>query len=397
MNAQPSPPESCDEDEINLLELLRVIVRRKMLIIKICSAAIILSVCLSLTLKNVYTATAKCYPPQKESSLGGLASMLAQANPLQGLGGIGGAGDIYLAIAKSRTVADAVVQRLGLQKEYKVKNSEAARKRAESAVKFEVGKDGIITVTAKDKDPRKAALLANTFVDEMIKRSVQLYLTKAGSERHFLEQRLVTSRVELKTAENELKAFQEKNKTIKADAQASVAIEGIARLRAEIVTKEVQLATLRNSLTEESSEVKALQAGISRLKSQLGSVSGSGGQDNIIPASGNLPGIAMEYIRRLREVKIQEAIFEQLSKQHELARINESKDTSSVQIIDEAVPPIKKSGPKRSLIVILATFSAFILSIVIIFFQEYLSKLSPEDAEILREIRQALSFGKRAA
>lgn len=395
-NANPTT-EAGDEDEINLLELVRVIARRKMLIIKICTAAIVLSVCYSLTLKNVYTGTAKFLPPLKESPLGGLASMLAQASPLQGLGGLGGSGDIYLAIIKSRTVGDAVVKRLDLQKEYKAKDSEAARKAAERAVKFEAGKDGIITVSARNKDPQKAALLANTFVDEMIKRSVQLYLTKAGTERLFLEKRLDTTKVELKKAEGDLKAFQEKYKTIKADAQASVAIEGIARLRAEIVSKEVQLATLRNSMTDESSEVKALLAGISRLKSQLGVMSGSGGDENIIPASGNLPGIAMGYMRLLREVKIQEAIFEQLTKQYELAKINETKDTSTVQIIDEAVAPLKKSGPKRSRIVILSAFAAFFMSVVIIFVQEYISKLSPEDAEIIREIKQSLRFRRRDA
>ena len=99
----------------------------------------------------------------------------------------------------------------------------------------------------------------------------------------------------------------------------------------------------------------------------------------------------------MREVKIQEAIFEQLSKQYELAKINEAKDSSSVQIIDEAVPPTKKSGPKRSMIVIIATFTAFIISLGIIFIQGCLSKLSPEDAETIREIKQSLRFRKRDA
>jgi tyrosine-protein kinase Etk/Wzc len=401
MNEQPyihPAAEADEEDEINLLELLRVIVRRKMLIVKVCSVAIVLSVCYSLTLRNSYTATAKCYPPQRESPFGSFASALSQSNAIQALGGLGGPSDIYLALIKSRTVVDAVVKRLDLQKSGdKTISFEAARNAVSGAVKFETAKDGIITVTAKSRDPQKAALLANTFVDEMIRRSVVLYLTKAGVERNFLEARMNKVKVELKDAESNLRAFQEKYKTIKADAQASVAIEGIARLKAEIVSKEVQLAILRNSMTDESSEVKALQAGLSRLKSQLGTMTGSGGNDSIIPAAGNLPGIGMEYIRRLREVKIQEAIFEQLSKQYELAKINEAKDSSSVQIIDEAIPPTKKSGPKRSLIVIIAIFSAFIISLGIIFIQEYLSKLSPEDAEIIREIKQSLRFRKRDA
>ena len=388
--------ETSEEDEINLLELLRVVVRRRMLVIKICSAAMVLSTCVSLLLKDVYTATSIIYPPPRETG-GGLASLLAQASPLQGLGGMSGSGDLYLAIFKSRTVADAVVKRLDLQKEYKAKNSEAARKAAQRSVKAVLGKDGLITVSAHSRDPQKAAQLANAFVDEMIKRSVQLYVNKAGSERSFLEKRLETAKVELKNAESDLKTFQEKHKAIKADAQASAAIEGVARLKAEIVVKEVQLATLRNSMTDESSEVKALRAGISQLKSQMGTMTGSGGGDSIIPATGNVPSIGVEYVRKLRELKTQEAVYEQLSKQYELAKINETKESSSVQVIDEAVAPLKKSKPKRSVIVMLSTVAAFFMSIVIIFVQEYLSKMSPEDAEIIREIKQSLRFRKREA
>jgi uncharacterized protein involved in exopolysaccharide biosynthesis len=393
-----SVPES-DDDEINLLQLLLVIVRRKLLIIKVCTVVAVLSVCYSLTLKNIYTATSKFYPPQKESPLGSFASLLAQTGPLQGLGGLGGPGDLYLAITKSRTVADAVVKRLDLQKKEDgtTRTLEAARKAAMGAVKVAVGKDGIITVSANSRYSQKAADLANAFVDETIKRSVQLYVTKAGSERTFLEKRLEVVKVELKNAEGDLKAFQEKHKTIKVDAQASVAIEGIARLKAEIAHKEVQLATLRNSMTDESSDVKALQAGISRLKSQVGSMTGSGGVDSIIPATGNVPGIGVEYVRKVRELKIQEAIFEQLSKQYELAKINENKESSSVQVIDEAVAPLKKSKPRRSIIVLLSTFVAFLGSIVFVFVQEYLSKLSPEDAGTIREIKQSLRFRSRAS
>src|SRR6185369_1236617 len=136
------------------------------------------------------------------------------------------------------------------------------------------------------------------------------------------------------------------------DSQAAVAIEGIARLKAEIVTKEVQLASMRNSMTDESNEVKTLQAGIARLKSQLGAMTGSGGRDNVIPAVGNVPGLGVEYVRKMREMKSQETIFEQLTKQYELAKLNEAKDSSSLQVLDEAVIPLQKSKPKRSLIVL---------------------------------------------
>ncbi len=400
MNEQPYnnvPVAAGDEDEINLLELVRIVVRRKMLIIKICSVAVVLSVCFSLAMSNIYTATSNIYPPPRENPNSAFTSLIAQTGSIQSaLGGMSGSTDLYMAILKSRSVADAVVKRLDLQKdEDKTLTLEAARKRVEAAVKFTAGKDGVITVAASSKYPQKAAQLANTFVNEMIIRSVQLYVTKAGSERYFLEKRIEVVKVELKHTENALKAFQEQHKTIKADSQAAVAIEGIARIKAEIVGMEVQLASLRNSRTDENYDVKELQSAIARLKGQLSTQTGSGGGDNIIPATGNVPELGLEYLRKLRDVKIQEAIFEQLTKQYESAKINEAKEFSPVQILDEAVAPLKKSKPKRAIIVLVSTFSAFIISLVIIFLQEHLSKMSPEDAEIIREIKQQLRFRKR--
>lgn len=385
-----------DEQEINLLELLQVVVKRKSIILIFCVLAAVLSVCYSLTLKNVYTADAKILPPQKESG-GGLSALLSQAGGLAGLaaGGIGGSADLYISILKSRSVADAVVKRLDLQKEFESKTLEDARRSLEATVKFQAGKDGIITISADNTNPQKAALVANTYVDELGRRSLQLNLSKASTERIFIEKRLDVVKQDLKNAEIDMKAFQEKYKMIKADSQATVAIEGIAKLKAEIVTKEVQLATLRNSMTDESNEVKSLLAGISRLKSQLGAMTGSGGTDNVIPSTGNVPGIAIEYVRKLRELKTQEAIFEQISKQYEISKFNEAKDSSSLQILDEAVPPVTKSKPKRSLIVILSVVTAFFISIFVIFIQEYLSKMSPADAEIISNIRASLSMKRQ--
>ena len=402
MNEQPytnPATETCDEDEINLLELLQVIARRKMLVIKICVVTMVLSACYALMLKNIYTATNSFLPPQKENTSSALSALLSQAGGLAGLagGGLGGTADLYVGILKSRSVFDAVIKRLDLQKEFKKKTLEDTRKVVEDVVKFKTSKDGIITVSADSKDPQKAALLANTFVDELSRRSIQLYLVKAGGEREFLEKRLEVVRVELKKAEDDLKSFQDKYKTIKVDAQATVAIEGIARLKAEIISKEVQLAALSSSRTGESSDVKELQAGISKLKSQLGAMVGSGGADSIIPATGNLPALSVEYLRKMRELKVQEAVFEQLTKQYEVAKINENKDSSTLQVLDEAVAPSRKSKPKRSLIVLLSTVTAFFISIVCIFVQEYLSKLTPEDADIVREIKLSLRFRKRDA
>lgn len=378
------------EAEISLLELLRVLVCNLPLIVKITTAAALISIAYSLTRPNIYTANATLLSPQKDS--GGASALLASmGGGLSGLtGGLGGAADLYLGILRSRSVADSVIKRLDLNIEFGSNNADANRTTLQNLVRFQAGKDGIIAITADHKNPARAAQLANAFVDELQKKSRQLNLTKASTERSFLEKRLGVVKHDLQIAEEEMKSFQEKNKTIKADDQIKVAIEGIAKLRAEIVAKEVQLAALRFSMTDESSEVSTLLVGISRLKKQLGSMSGNDAGGGVIPSVGNAPSIGMEYVRRLREFKTQEALFEQLTKQYELAKISEARDSSALQLLDEAVTPLRKSKPKRSQIVILSTVTAFLCSLFLVFIREYLAKLSPEDSAIIAEMKGSL-------
>lgn len=398
MNINTQEPQiQVQEDEINLLELIQIVARRKVLIVKLCLAAFVLSVIYSFIVPSIYTATAKILPPQKDSS-GGLSALLSQAGGLASMAaGFGGGGttDLYLGILKSRSVADAVIKKLDLQKEFKSKTIDDARKTVETVVKFKAGKDGIISIDADSKDPVKAAKLANTFVAELGQRSVELNLSKAGSERIFLEKRLEVVKEDLKTAENDMRAFQEKYKIIKVDSQASAAIQGIAMIKAEIISKEAQLASLRNTMTDENSAVKTLQAGISRLRGQLGSMNGSGDSD-AIPNVGNIPGLGVEYIRKQREFKTQEALFEQLTKQYEVAKLSEAKDSSTLQVLDDAVVPLKKSKPKRFLIVLISVVTAFFASVFVIFIQEFFSKLAPEDVAIISDIKKSLRLRSNA-
>ncbi|CAH2032328.1 GumC family protein [Trichlorobacter ammonificans] len=381
-----------DEQDINLLELLRVLVRRRGLIIKLTSGTAVLAVLYALTLTNIYTATAKLLPPQKDGGSGAAAALLGQLGGLGGMAaGLGGSSELYMGILKSRSVADAVIQRMELEKELKTNNRDVLRSALQGMVKFQAGKDGIITVTADNKDPRKAAMLANTFVDELQRKSLQLNLTKASTERSFLEKRLVVVKQDLKNAEDDMKAFQEQYKTIKADAQAAASIEGVARVKAELVTSEVQLAALRHSMTDEAPEVRRMLATIARLRAQLNAMSGAGDAGGVIPSVGSAPGIGVEYVRKLREFKLQEALFEQLTKQFELAKLNEARDSSSLQVLDEAVVPTQKSKPRRSMIVILATVTALFCSVLLVFIQEYFSKLPEDDAAIIREMKQSLA------
>jgi uncharacterized protein involved in exopolysaccharide biosynthesis len=384
-----------NEQEINLLELLQVIVGRRRMIICVTSSVAVLAIIASLLIPNKYLATAKILPPPKDSG-GGIAALLGGAGGLGSLAGSLGFGssgtDLYLGILKSRSVSDAVIKRLDLARIFEKKTPEETRKVLEKVARMQATKDGIITITTESKDPKLAAAIANTFVEELGKKSVQLNLTKAGTERIFLEKRLVLVKEDLKKAEEALKTFSESNKTIKVDSQAAATIEGIARIRAELVAKEVQLNSLKSYLTDESSEVKMLKAGIDKLRSQLNSqtATGSGSNSNVIPNAGNVPNLGLEYARRYREVKIQEAIFEQLTKQYELAKLTEAKDSSALQILDEAVVPLKKSSPKRAMIVILSTVTAMIGAISFAFVSEYLSKMPQEEQLRLQGIKRSL-------
>lgn len=382
-----------EEPQINILELIQVLVKRKMLIIKMCSFALVASIVYSLLLTNIYSATAKILPPQKDGG-GGLSALLGQAGGLAGLatGGLGGGSDLYLGILESRSLADAVIKRLDLQKVYEADSIESARRTLGGAVNAQAGKDGIISITASDRDPKLSALLANTFVDELGKATVRMNLSKAGTERLFLEKRLELVKKDLRSAEDALKLFSQHNKIVEVGSQATASIEGIARLKAELASKEVQLAVLRSKETDQSSDVKAGLAAIKTLQSEIAALAGNGGGEGI-PSIGDVPGVGVEYTRKLRELKTQEAIFEQLSKQYELAKLNEAKDTSSFQVLDDAVVPLFRSSPRRSLIVVLSTLVAFFAAVVIVFVQERLSKVSDDDKQRIEEIKKnALVF-----
>ena len=391
MNDRLEPVSTSDmheEGEINLLELLNVILRRRRTIMLICSIATVAAVIYSLTLPNIYTAKASLLPPQKESG-GGVSALLGQMGGLAGLaggiGGISGSADLFLGILKSRSVADSVVKRLDLQQEYKAKTLDAARRSLEASVKFQAGKDGIIVITADSKKPELAAKLANTFVEELSRRSVQLNLSKAGTERLFLEKRLDVVKEDLRKAEEALRTFQERNKAVKVDSQATATFEGIARLRAELASTEVRLAALRSYQTDESQEVKSLLVAIAKLRSQIAGLSGRSDRGDAVIGVGSVPNLGLEYARLMRELKVQEAVFEQLTKQYEVAKLSEAKDSSSLQVLDDAVVPTRKSKPKRSLIVILAAVSSFFVGIFTVFIQEYLANMSGKDRQLWQE------------
>ena len=389
--------ETGAEEEINLLELLLVLARNWRMIVGVPIVVAIITAIYSLLLPNIYTAKAMIL--SNDEGGGMMSTMLAQMGGLASLaGGMGGAtkADLYIAIMKSETVKDSLIDRFKLMELYKAKLRTSVYNALDGKSVISSGKkDGIITIAVSDKDPKLAADIANAYVEELGKRAIKLGMTGAGMNRVFLEERLVKAKVDLAAAENTLKSFQTKNKAMAVTDQAKATLEGVARLRAELVAQEVQLAVLKRQFTEESQDVKRASATIANLRSQIARMEGSASEGSM-PGVGAMPQLGQEYMRLMREFKIQESLVELLTKQYEMTKLNEAKDVVPFQVFQTARVPELKSKPKRSIMVILATVTSGFLMIFLAFIREYVSKMNDEDRKRWQEMRSVLPHFRRS-
>jgi uncharacterized protein involved in exopolysaccharide biosynthesis len=214
--------ESSEGDDISLLDLLIVLAKHKLLILGLTFSAGVAAAVISFLLPNIYTATTKILPPQQTQST--TSAMLGQLGVLSGLAGgsfgIKNPNDLYVGMLKSRTVADNIIERFDLKKVYKVRTSTHARNRLQQATTISSGRDGIIRIEIDDKEPKRAANLANAYVDELYKLTQTLAVTEASQRRLFLEKQLKLAKQELASAEVALKKTQEETGLIKLDDQA---------------------------------------------------------------------------------------------------------------------------------------------------------------------------------
>lgn len=357
-HSTPAQPVGAPGDQPDtLLDLLIVLSRRKSFILGAALGAAVLAAVISLLIPNRYTAKAQILPPQGQSSS---AALLGQLSALSGLAGgavgVKSPNDLYVGMLNSRTVADEMIGRFGLQAVYNAKTASAARDELRNSTTITNGKDGIIGVEASATDPKLAALLANGYVDELRKMTQTLAITEAAQRRLFFEKQLVQAKQDLANAEVALKEVQEKTGLIQLSSQAAGLIGAAVRLKAEIAAKEVEIGSLRTFATTNNPEFLRKQQELSGLRGQLSKLesgSNAGNGDISVPTR-NVPGASLEYVRRMRDVKYYETVFELLAKQVEVAKIDEAKDASSVQVLDKAIVPESKSKPSRAVIVIVA-------------------------------------------
>ncbi len=397
--------ERDDKDEISLLDFLVVLAERKRLIMWVTLGFAITAAVVSLILPAKYTATVTLLPPQQNSSLS--SQLAAQLGSLGGLIQIAGTSggllknpnDMYVAMLKSRTVEDGMVYRFELMHEYHKKYPSDARKKLEHNATVDAsGKDGLIHISVEDHDPAKASAMANGYVEQFRALSQSLAITEAQQRRKFFEDQLNQANQNLEKAEQALTQTEQKTGLIQLDSQARALIESAAMLRAQVAAKEVQIQAMQTFATNENAQLIQAEGELAGLRTQLAKLGGGGeNSDAIIVPKGQMTSAGMEYVGRLRDVKYYETIFEILARQFELAKLDEAKEGAIIQVVDPAVPPDKRSFPKRGLIVIVATFAGFFMGILLALGRAGLAKMkdNPETVAKLTFLRNTFSVRMR--
>jgi len=377
----PYPPPgypAWEEEEIDLREYWWILVRHKRMILATSLAAAFLAAAVSFFIPKTYTATARILPPKEKT--GGLAAALS--GQLGGLAALAGAtlgastnAELMVGMLESRTVTDRIIDRYDLLKVYDQDLRIDAQEKLLGNLDASVDKNsGILTVSVDDHDPQRAAELANAFVAELDQLSRHLNLTEASRQRAFLEARLVEVNSDLAVAEDALRAFQEKHGTIQVDEQAKSIIDLMGQLKGQLMAAQVELGVTQRFASANSSEVDRLRTQIAEIQARIRAMERGEGDraagDIFLPTQA-IPDLGLRYARLLREVKVQETVFELLTQQYEMTKMEEARDAPTIQLLDAAVVPERFSKPKRMLIVVFCGFaSLFAVSVYVLVREE---------------------------
>jgi uncharacterized protein involved in exopolysaccharide biosynthesis len=392
----PECKEQNDNDTITLLDCLEVIVKRWKMIVAVTTAAFVISIFYSLQLPKIYSSTALILiPQQNQGMLGKLGQMIGGdlAGMVAGsmLGGKGTLTDQCVSILQTDRIKGAIIDRFKLMQEYDIHYRLDMYRKMNEIVAVRAKKDEIISITVEGKDPTRAAAIANAYIDELEKVTVKFSSSDAGRIKVFLEDRLAKAKVDLEKAENALKIYQMKNKTIDITTQTKATIEVVAQLKSQLAMQEVKLASLRAYLTDDNDEIKTTKASVANLMEQIARLEGKSSGSSI-PSVGSVPALGQEYLRLMREFKIQDTLVEFLTKQYEMAKLSEANDIANIQVIQKAEVPDRKSKPKRSIIVIVSTLTAGFLAVLYAFLREASERMPVEDRQQWNRIKSMFSL-----
>ena len=365
-----------DDDSVNLLDLALLLAARKRFILRFSFIAAVLTAILVLIMPVTFTATTSILPPrQEESSALALLGQLGGLASLAGGGGGGAAGalglknpdDLYVGLLQSEGVMNGVIRRFDLMKVYKAKRMVDARKRLKGETKIVSEKSSLINISVEDHDAKRAAAMANAYVDELHILMSHLAVTSAAQRRIFFEQQVDQEKEKLADAEVAMEKTEMKTGIIEPQGQAQAVIVTIMQLRAQIAAREVELESLRTSATDQNPEVITLQSQIAGLRTQLADFEKGHPQSaemagDVLTPTSEVPAASLEYLRRMRDVRYQETLFEFMVRQYEMARVDEAKQGQMIQVVDPALVPERRSWPPRTVLTLLAFILAGIIA-----------------------------------
>lgn len=392
--------EKSVEEPRSVLDLLLAISSRKRFIMGAAILGILVASALALVIPPTYTAVAVIMPPQQPSSAV-TAALLGQLGGAAGLAGqslgIKNPIDVYVGILSSRSVANELISQFRLQELYKKRNLTDTRKRLASVTSFNSAKYSLIQISVTDRDPKRAADLANAYVDRLQVQTGRLAVTEASQRRLFFERQVEAEKRNLADAEAAMKKTQEQKGIYQVSSQVEAIIRSMAQMRAEIAAREVNLQRLKAGATIQNPEVQLQEIELSALRMQLKDLEASSAKKNtgdpFMPTA-MVPEAGLEYARRLRELKYRESLFEMLAKQYEMARIDEAKEAPVIQIVDQASPPDKKDGFSLGVYAALGGMLGGILAVFVALLG-YATR-DPQRSRKLAELKHSIWFHNKA-
>jgi len=387
---QPHSPEkelTHEVPEKGVVDRLRLLWEHRRFLFRMAALGLAAATVVAFLIPARYESTTRLMPPDDQSgSAFAMAAALSGRLP-GGLGGLAGdllgiksSGALFTGILVSRTVQDSLITKFDLQKVYGTKRWYSARRQLAANTSIsEDRKNGIITITVTDHDPRRAAAMAAEYVAQLNDVVNQLTTSSARRERVFLEDRLKQVKQDLETAEKEFGDFASKNTAVDIKEQAKAMVGAAATLQGEIIASQAQLEGLKQIYTDSNVRVRSLRAHITELQAELSKLGGkyetpdaADGKaaddkknDSLYPSIRKLPVLGEAFADLYRRTRVQEAVFETLTQQYELAKVAEAKETPSVKVLDPADIPERKSFPPRLIIMVVGALLAFALAVVL--------------------------------
>jgi uncharacterized protein involved in exopolysaccharide biosynthesis len=378
-----------------ILAHLRLLWTRRRFLLRCVVVGFVVATLVAFLIPSQFESTAQLMPPDSRSpsniaTLAGMTDSGGLGTAAADLLGVKSTGALFAGVLRSRTVQDRIVGRFELKKVYgKRLQAQAREQLAERTAISEDRKSGIITVTVTDRDARRAAAIASAYLEELNTLIAQLSTSSARRERVFLEGRLETVKQDLENAESDFSRFASSNGAIDIPEQGKAMVEAAAALEGQLIAARSELQGLKQIFADNNVRVRSTQARIDTLHQQLQRISGRAAgasetgdgpaADSSYPTLRQLPILGVPYADKLRRLRVEETVYETLTKQYELAKVQEAKEVPSVKELDAPVVPEQKSFPPRLVLISLGVFWALFAGVVWVLGASRWREIDPQD------------------